>query len=369
MEAILRAYADALRRTGNVLVTDPELWQGCERQARGIVRDCLRALDGEPRQLTEDVEFDSMALGARRALQHVPAEESVAASHVLFDTVFQALTDPARGLLRGDGDRDGGGDGNRDGGDGTARLASAVASLHHSIKIRVQAAFIGYEAFVAHSVGEADSTRRAQLAGDLHDRVGGGLSLALRCLELYEAERGTEAKTGDGAPKKNRDRLEEAKRALLDAIWFTRELVTGLQSAPPEAGLRVRLEEYAATAAAGSVDVGVRVNGDEDWVPGAVREEVFLVAREGLRNALRHAGASVVGVEVDVTPQSVAGVVADDGRGFVVDGARGGGGLASMRDRVRALGGELTVHSRVGRGTCVVFRVPLHRGGRRGDDR
>jgi len=88
---------------------------------------------------------------------------------------------------------------------------------------------------------------------------------------------------------------------------------------------------------------------------------VFRVAQEALRNAARHAHARTVAVSLRGLDGGVQLAVQDDGCGF--DPARQRNrpslGLASMRERVHLLGGELDVESAPGHGTTIVAWVPL----------
>ena len=61
---------------------------------------------------------------------------------------------------------------------------------------------------------------------------------------------------------------------------------------------------------------GLSVEGDEDAVSAEVREQLFLVLREAVRNAVSHSGAGRVSVEVRTDGERIVGVVEDDGRGF-----------------------------------------------------
>ncbi len=93
----------------------------------------------------------------------------------------------------------------------------------------------------------------------------------------------------------------------------------------------------------------------------AVESAVFRVVQEALHNALRHAAPGTVAVRARVTAGSVEVTVVDDGAGFAVDVPTRAGrrlGLASMRERVRAVGGRLSVESKPGAGTTVRLVVP-----------
>jgi PAS domain S-box-containing protein len=88
---------------------------------------------------------------------------------------------------------------------------------------------------------------------------------------------------------------------------------------------------------------------------------LFRVAQEALQNVARHAGPCTVWVSLSGVEEGLQLVVQDDGVGF--DRAAGDRssslGLASMRERVSLLGGDLDVDSAPGRGTTVLAWVPL----------
>jgi signal transduction histidine kinase len=92
----------------------------------------------------------------------------------------------------------------------------------------------------------------------------------------------------------------------------------------------------------------------------AVEVAVLRVAQEALHNALRHAGAATVTVRLTTRCGALVLDVRDDGDGFDVGSAPGRGeglGLASMRERARAVGGVVDVRSRPGSGTTVRMEV------------
>ena len=87
---------------------------------------------------------------------------------------------------------------------------------------------------------------------------------------------------------------------------------------------------------------------------------LFRVAQEALSNAARHAHASAVTVLLSPSGKGLQLAVSDNGSGFDPEGSRQHAslGLASMRERVRLLRGELDIESTPGRGTTVVAWVP-----------
>ena len=95
-----------------------------------------------------------------------------------------------------------------------------------------------------------------------------------------------------------------------------------------------------------------------------MREQLFLVLREAVRNAVFHSGTGRVSVAVEVEGERVVGVVEDEGRGFEPAAVEGGGrgGLALMAQRASLVGGTCSVYSAPGGGTRVEASFPLDGG-------
>jgi signal transduction histidine kinase len=109
----------------------------------------------------------------------------------------------------------------------------------------------------------------------------------------------------------------------------------------------------------------VTVKGDLFHVPKPLLGVAYVVIRESLANAAKHAKAGTVSVWVNATPEELVVEVADSGRGFNAAHRRAdreGGrhfGLEMMRQRIDEAGGTLEVDSGPGRGTRVTARLPI----------
>jgi signal transduction histidine kinase len=102
---------------------------------------------------------------------------------------------------------------------------------------------------------------------------------------------------------------------------------------------------------------------ESDWpanLPSVVALSLYRVAQEALHNAARHSGADVVSVSFRGTDGALTLTVSDAGVGVDTTGAGGLGGLGivSMRQRLRMIGGSLTIATAPGQGTRVQARVP-----------
>jgi ligand-binding sensor domain-containing protein/signal transduction histidine kinase len=122
-------------------------------------------------------------------------------------------------------------------------------------------------------------------------------------------------------------------------------------------------EELNATEDAHPAKLRVVVEGEERILDPVLRDEVYRIAREALRNAYKHSGATRIEAEITYDEKFFRLRIRDDGRGInpavVNQGERAGHwGLPGMRERATRLGGQLAVWSELGAGTEVELSVP-----------
>jgi signal transduction histidine kinase len=203
----------------------------------------------------------------------------------------------------------------------------------------------------------AAAEERKRISRELHDRVAHAMGVVHQSLELHEA-----LKHGD--PEAARAKMDLAKESTIEAMRLTRDLARELRGAAEVRGsLSGALSSLVEAAVPPGVGRAVSVEGEEALVPPHVREQLFVILREGVRNAVSHSGAGRVDVGVRVCAGEVVGRVEDDGRGFAEeDGGYAGGGIRSMRERAELLGGALEVSSGPGAGTSVRVSMPLKGG-------
>jgi PAS domain S-box-containing protein len=147
-----------------------------------------------------------------------------------------------------------------------------------------------------------------------------------------------------------------AQIELQDAIEELRRLAQGIH--PPELserGLEAALRALAKRSAA-SVNVTLERFGR---LAPEIESAAYFIAAEATANAVKHAGASQIAIEVTSTRDALRITVADDGRGGASFGD--GTGLQGLRDRADAIGGHLTVDSPVGGPTVLTAGLPLLR--------
>jgi signal transduction histidine kinase len=193
---------------------------------------------------------------------------------------------------------------------------------------------------------------------ELHDRVAHTMGVVHQSLLLYEAYRLQD-------PQKAEEKLQLAKRMSREAMEDTRDLSQALslsEREEEELELEAALSEVLRDVVPPEMESKLSVVGDEGAVSAEVREQLFLVLREAVRNTVSHSGASKVSVEVRTDEERIVGVVEDDGRGFDQRprGERSeAGGLAYMAERASLMGGTCSIESALGEGTRVETYFPL----------
>ncbi len=227
--------------------------------------------------------------------------------------------------------------------------------------LRVTRAALAYGSYLLEKVHESHADERRRISRELHNRVAHSIVAAFRSLELFEMY-----KTRD--PSKAHTRLELAKSTTREALEITRLLSRELRSTSAEEGLEVTLTELLQLSVPQGVNFRISVEGDEALIaPQVVRDELFLILREGIRNAVTHSQASTIAVKVNITEEHIRAAVEDDGRGLEFrDGEPSprGTGITSIRERTALLGGAPDMTTAPDRGTRIEILLPLPRGGR-----
>ena len=199
---------------------------------------------------------------------------------------------------------------------------------------------------------------RARIAQDLHDELGASLTRISLLSDLVKADRDSPAQVETHASKISHSAAQTV-RALEEIVWALRPGSDTLQS----------LVEYIAHFATEQFDgdrARCRLDLPHDLpassLPPDMRHNIFLIVKEALTNALKHAAATEVRVQAKGIDHALEIAVQDNGRGFEppsgpVPGKRHG--LGNMRRRAEAMGGSLEVQSQLGKGTTVRLAVKL----------
>lgn len=247
---------------------------------------------------------------------------------------------------------------------GRQRAQDALRWAHDELEMRVQertGELVGSNErlrVLSRQLINVQETERRQIAHDLHDEI--GQSLTAMKLSLREAHNLREV--GATAPL-----LADSLGILDQVIQHVRGLALDLRpSLLDELGLVAALKWYVNRQ-------GARAGWETEFAaddrihrpPAEVEIACFRATQEALTNVARHAEATHVRVTLDQQNGHLLLAIEDNGKGFDVDAARARArtgssvGLLGMEERVRLVGGSMTVVSRPATGTRIIATFPL----------
>ena len=210
---------------------------------------------------------------------------------------------------------------------------------------------------------DARVAERTRIARDLHDTL---LQSFHGLMFRFQAARNMLPRSPENAMRT----LDDAISSTRAAITESRDAIHDLRSKPVIDGdlaqlLETEAEELAAVLGPNQNPPTFRVivEGDRQRISPALHDEVYRIAREVVRNAYRHAGASKVEAEIRYDKNQLRLRVRDNGRGLdpkVLEVSRRPGhwGLAGIRERAQQIGAELRIWSEDGAGTEIELTVP-----------
>jgi signal transduction histidine kinase len=196
---------------------------------------------------------------------------------------------------------------------------------------------------------------RNRLARELHDSVTQALyGITLHAEAAFRQLKANQSEMADGQLKELRSTAQEALREMRLLIFELRPSVVEMQGLIP--ALRARLEAVEERA---GMEVEINVTGKLD-LSDRIQDGLYRIIQEALNNALKHAKANRISLNVTGELASVRVEVIDDGLGFNPDTAVEGGGLGldGMIERAELLGGNLNLESKPGSGTKISIEVP-----------
>ncbi len=196
---------------------------------------------------------------------------------------------------------------------------------------------------------------RQRLSRELHDSVsqalfGIGLG-AQTALTLLERE-----------PEQVADPLNYILELANTGLAEMRALIFELRPESLEHEGLIRAIERQAAALSARYRVAIEATYEaEPDVPILVKDALYRIAQEAMHNAVKHASPRTIQLRLDYQGDVITLKVADDGAGFDTTGSFPGHlGLTSMPERAERLGGQVTVTSTPGAGTCVCATIPLN---------
>ncbi len=231
------------------------------------------------------------------------------------------------------------------------RLAAAFSRMQNTLEDNAQRMRL-----LSQQILYAQEAERQRIARELHDEVAQTLTSVLLYLKLLEKSSNLE----------EAQRLQNLRKLITHALSDIRQLAVELRPRilddwGLEAALGQRVDELNGDC---SRQVTLRVVGHSPKrLPHDLEVTFYYVAQEALSNIVHHSHAHCAQVSLKREASCLTLEVQDDGIGFDPDVMRAGRvngfGLASMRERLALVNGELTIDSQPGSGTRVCARAPM----------
>ncbi|GHT39189.1 hypothetical protein FACS189437_01840 [Bacteroidia bacterium] len=184
---------------------------------------------------------------------------------------------------------------------------------------------------------DGEMAERIRLARDLHDGLGGMLSVVKLNLD-------------------DREHLQDARELLDRSI---NELHRVVHHMMPESllhyGLKASLKDFCLSVP----NAQFHYFGDESRLSDRIEILIYRCTYELVNNAIKYARASTINVQLVQDTDRTSLTVHDDGCGFDTEIVRPGMGFSNLRNRIAACNGKISIHSSPGKGTEIYAEIPL----------
>jgi ligand-binding sensor domain-containing protein/signal transduction histidine kinase len=200
-------------------------------------------------------------------------------------------------------------------------------------------------------------SERNRMARDIHDTLAQGfvgISLQLEAVGSMLEE----------SPQRAKQHLDLAQDMVTHSLTEARRSVWDLRAhALDSADLAAALSETARQLTSGTaVEAQLSVVGASRRLDAAVENNLLRIGQEALTNAMKHARAKKIHIELSFQPKYIRLRIQDDGCGFETNNKSHSGdghfGLIGMQERAERLKGQLELNSRPGAGTEIIITVP-----------
>ena len=203
---------------------------------------------------------------------------------------------------------------------------------------------------------QAVNEERARLAREMHDTVIQGCVGVSTLLEAALGVESSEESLRVQLLTYASDQVSATIEAARDSVWALRNSSESNTDVGSLCGGLAR--EFQSSS---SIPFQCRVSGQPFHLGDSATHELMMAIREAVTNALVHANAAQIDLDVDFNENVVKVAVRDDGCGFEPNAAKsqkGHFGITGMQERVELLGGKMTIASEVAHGTVVSIVVP-----------
>lgn len=212
---------------------------------------------------------------------------------------------------------------------------------------------------LAQLAGQAELQKeRARIARDMHDEVGAKLS-RLSLLSEMASQQPEMSLAVRGEVDEISETARDTIRSFEEIVWAVNPKNDSLANLVHYL-CRFTEEFFEGSDVQCAFELPERIPDIE--LSTELRHHVFLAGKEAINNVFKHAKARRIWVRLKLADVGFELEIEDDGGGVSAGASRvrdgTGNGLENMRERMRAIGGRLELHSQPGKGTRVLFSVP-----------
>jgi two-component system sensor histidine kinase DegS len=209
---------------------------------------------------------------------------------------------------------------------------------------------------------KAHEEERKRIAREIHDgpaQSAVNLSLKLEICKRYLSIGDTDRFSAE---------MDSLAASIHSTVREIRTIIYDLKPAILEDGLisaiQRHIEVFSGTC---GMKIGFRYDGTDAGTEYYLTSTIFRMVQEALSNVKKHAEASSVDIELNLSDRRITLDITDDGRGFAVDELaarkfdrlKGGFGIQGIRERLELIGGSLTIRSAPGKGTSLHIDIPI----------
>lgn len=338
-EEIFESYERRLGEIGSLLVVGEGTRRGqLEANAKSILTRAAKVLRGEEQSLLAVEEEIYRNIEASEEPLNPHPDESFRAGTALSKAAVRTVVEnlpPGRPAEE------------------VADIALAVQEIVvDRVSRMVMASYVDY---LLTKVRETQFEERKRFSRELHDRLAHQMTVVAQSLDLFENFR-------ESNPERAEERLSLAREMADESLTLMREFSRELRSDEAAGGLRIAIENIMRISVPEGVGYEVAFSGKERHIPDYVRDQLYMILREGIRNAVAHSGSDRILVEVGITPTEVTAAIRDHGVGVEASAPNiEGVGLDSMSERAERLGGTFDLSPDPEGGMRAEVRLPLMR--------
>lgn len=204
---------------------------------------------------------------------------------------------------------------------------------------------------------EAQEEERKRVSREIHDGPAQMLANVVMRSDLIDRV------YREVGPQEAFNEIKSLKKMVRAALYEVRRIIYDLRPmALDDLGLIPTLKKYLQTIEEYHKDAKITFTliGEEKRLPNQYEVALFRLIQESVQNALKHAEAKEIKVKLEITKKQILAVTKDDGKGFDINEKKHTSfGIIGMEERVDLLGGELSIDSKLGKGTIVMIQIPL----------